>query len=350
MRSPRPAFLFSERFLRCLMGHFQRYALTALLLSTIALLTIGSPSLLFGQLQKLKLRSAARVLDSNAPLSFPEKVVAGSHQDLYILDTELSNVFVVNQNSGESKPLCTPRMPVSPSDMSVDKAGYVWVIDSQAKRVAKLDEHCKMQASFVCRSFPIGLQINAFGEIIVLTAEGESLFDIYSSGGRLIRSFGKRLRYGDEIADQELSDGHLIADESGGFYFSLNYPPLVRHYAREGRLLAEFKPDSEVRIDPPEISSQRQGNRLNVRSKYQILVLDFALDGRGRLILLMSGENKYQALTNGSRSLLVTTTSGRVLSRLDLEDGPFNRLAAGERSLFLLRNRSPLRLDRFTIP
>src|SRR4029077_6951828 len=110
------------------------------------------------------------------------------------------------------------------------------------------------------------------------------------------------------------------------------------------------KPESDVTIAPPDVSSQRQGNRLSVKSKYQILVLDATLDARGRLILLMSGEDKYQALTKGSRSLLVTTTKGRALAKFDLEEGSFNRLVAVEGILFLLRNRSPLRLDRFSVP
>jgi hypothetical protein len=103
-------------------------------------------------------------------------------------------------------------------------------------------------------------------------------------------------------------------------------------------------------IESPQISSRQQGNRLSVSSKYQILVLDLGLDSRGRLIMLMSGENKFQALSKGSRKLVVANATGQEVGRFELEDGPFNRLAIDGNSFYLLRNRPPLRVDRFSIP
>jgi hypothetical protein len=87
-----------------------------------------------------------------------------------------------------------------------------------------------------------------------------------------------------------------------------------------------------------------------VSSKYQILVLDMALDRRGRLHLLMSGKNKFQALTQGSRKLVVSTNKGQVLGRFDIQESSFHRLGAGADVLYLLRNRRPSRLEMYTLP
>jgi hypothetical protein len=95
--------------------------------------------------------------------------------------------------------------------------------------------------------------------------------------------------------------------------------------------------------------SHLQGVSLTISSKYQIGVLDVALDGRGRLVLLLSGENKYQALHNGSRNLAVTNGRGQILAKYEVDSGPFNRLTAGNGLLYLLRNRGPLRLDKFAL-
>ena len=304
----------------------------------------------FGQSQASALRPIVTVFGNDAPYSFPEKLVVGPGGDLYILDTELSNVFAINMRDGRVSRLCEPKAPISGSDMTVDTRGNIWILDSYQSKVVKLSRRCEVQTSFGVRNTPLRLQVNTFGELVVLTGEGEMLFDLYSAGGRILRSMGKRFSYGDPIANSELSDGRIVSDRIGGFYFSFNYPPLVQHYSRGGRLLGEFKPESDVKLAPPDVSSRRQGNQVAVTSKYQILVLDMALDTRGRLCLLMSGKNKFQALLQGSRNLVVTTNKGQVLGRFDVQESSFHRLGAGEGVLYLLRNRRPTRLEMYTLP
>ena len=97
------------------------------------------------------------------------------------------------------------------------------------------------------------IAINSIGELIVLYITGQSLFDLFSADGIQLRRFGKRIDYGEEVTTYELNDGNIAPDSSGGFFFSFNYPPLVRHYSRTGRLLSEFKPESDVQIEPPNI-------------------------------------------------------------------------------------------------
>lgn len=305
---------------------------------------------IFGQTQGGGLRSRATVLGNDAPYSFPDKVVVGPLGDLYIPDPELSNIFHIDKKSGSVTRLCKPGALSSISDLTVDARGNIWELDAYKSRVIKLNKRCEAQANFPVRRTPMKVQVNAFGEVIILTGEGDTLFDIYSADGKLLRSFGKRIGYGDRLTDNELSDGHIVADAAGGFYFSFNYPPLIQRYARNGRLLDEFTPDSGVRLNPPSVTSRKQGNQLIVSAKYQIAVLDMAVDKRGRLYLLMSGQNKIQALTQGSRKLLVVTGKGKTLSKFDLREDAFHRLAAGSQDLYLLRNRRALRLEMYDLP
>lgn len=257
--------------------------------------------------------------------------------------------FVCHAAARRINPLCSPRTPVAAGDLTVEGSGSVWILDSRESRVVEFDRNCKIQRSFVTKRPALALQANTVGELILLTSAGDKLFDLYDQSGTLLRSFGRRNSYGDPIADGELSNGHMIADRTGGLYFSFNYPPLVQHYARDGKLLGAFKPESEIDVGPPNVSSQKQGNFLAVRSNYQILVLDITLDDRGRLIFLMSGKPKHQAIMQGSQTLLVTTERGRVLRRVNIEDAAFHRLVAGHAVLYLLRNRDGLRLDRYDL-
>ena len=303
-----------------------------------------------GQSQAGAFRSIVTVLGDDAPYAFPEKLVVGPNGDLYILDTQLSNVFLIQKHNGGISRLCEPKAPISGSDMSVDERGNIWILDSYQSRAIKLGSRCEVQTSFALRNTPLRLQINTFGELLVLTGEGEALFDLYSADGKLLRSLGQRFRYGNPIADSELSDGRIVSDRDGGFYFSFNYPPLIRHYSHEGHLLAEFKPESDVKLEPPDVSSSRQGTQVTVSSRYQILVLDMALDKRDRLYLLMSGKSKIQAFTQGSQKLLVTTNRGQVAGRFDIQESSFHRLGAGDEVLYLLKNRKPNRLEMYTLP
>jgi hypothetical protein len=296
------------------------------------------------------LHSRATVLGNDAPYSYPHKIVVGPGGDLYIPDTELFNIFHIEKKSGRVSRLCKPGALGALSDMAVDARGNIWQLDAYKLRVVKLNRRCEAQTNFAVGRTPMRVQVNSFGEVIVLTGEGEMLFDVYSADGKLLRSFGKRISYGDRLTDNELSDGHMVADASGGFYFSFNYPPLIQHYARSGRLLGEFKPETNFNLSPPSVTSQKQGSQLIVSSKYQIAVLDMAVDKQGRLYLLMSGQNKFQALTQGSRKLLVVSNKGKTLRKFDLQEDAFHRLAAGSDDLYLLRNRRALRLEMYGLP
>jgi hypothetical protein len=303
-----------------------------------------------GEAQNIKVRSAETILN-DGPYSFPEKVVVDGNGSLYVLDSQLSNVFVVRRTrkGREAKALCSPRTPVNAADLLVDSSG-VWILGSDGSQVVKLDQGCKVARNFKARRPAVSIALNSAGEIAVLTSTGQELFDLYDQNGNLLRSFGRRINYGDPITEGELNNGRLVADRSGGFYFSFNYPPLVQHYGRDGKLLGEFKPPSEVQIGPPSVSSHKQGNLLAVSANYQILVLDFTLDARGRLVFLMSGKSKFEAIGRGSQTLVVTNTAGKPVEKITVEDAAFHRLTAGRSGLYLLRNRDGLRLDRYQLP
>jgi hypothetical protein len=311
-----------------------------------------APAILLGQSQTGALQSLTPLsssLDLSASVSFPEKVIVGRSGNAYLLDTELSTIFVTGKSGGDLSKPCELRAVGSASDVSVDAGGSIWILDSFKSRIIRLNQQCRLEKSFPCRNTPQRLQVNTFGEVVVLTAEGENLFDVYSAEGKLLRSFGRRFRYGNPIADGELSDGRLCADKWGGIYFSFNYPPLIRHYGRDGRLISEFQPEADVSIRPPEVSSRTQGNQLAVSAQYQILILDMAADRNGRLYFLISGQNKVVALTRGSRNLRVSTSTGRTLKKISLDDS-FHRLAVHEDVLYLLRSRRGPRLVRYALP
>ena len=315
---------------------------TALLsIALVCLLTVDA-------LSQTTARAHSQLLGAEAPFSFPESLVAGPQGSVYLLDTDLSTLFSIETRSNKLNRMCGTEKLSSPSDLAVDAKGNLWVLSALHSTITKLNRQCDAQTEITSKSLPLRIATNTFGDVIVLTGSGENLFETYGADGKFLRGFGKRLDYKDEATNSELSDGRIAADRTGGFFFSFNYPPLIRHYNHQGNLIGEFKPESDVEIGPPNVSVRKVGKSTAVRSTYQILVLDMTVDRQGRLYLLLSGKNKIPALTEGTRKLAMLAGNGRVLKKAELEYN-FHRLVAGNSQLYLLRNRKPIRLDTYAM-
>ena len=295
------------------------------------------------------LHAHAEVLGASAPFTYPEGVVVGPDLNLYFLDPVLNSIFVHDFKTRTVRRLCGPdSLGTSAADIAVGTKGEIWVLSQRDSKVRRLNQRCVVQSEFKVSLIAGKIATNAFGELIVLNTTGRWLFDLFNTNGKLLRSFGERIDYGEEVTTAELNDGKIAADSTGGFFFSFNYPPLVRHYSRYGRLLGEFKPESDVPIAPPDIKVDGSGSSFSVTARYQILVLDMVADKQDRLYLLISGKNKAPALQQGTPRLRVLTKSGRTLKNITL-DHSFHRLATGNKSLYLLRNRGPFRVDEYVV-
>ena len=229
------------------------------------------------------LRAHAELLNGSAPFTYPARVIVGPDRNLYFLDPVLSSIFVHDLKTGKIKRLCGPDSLGTPvTDIALGTKGKIWVLSQRESKVRRLSPQCVVERDFKVSLIAQQIATNAFGELIVLNTTGRWLFDLFSTDGKLLRSFGERIDYGEEVTTQELNDGNIAADTAGGFFFSFNYPPLVRHYSRNGRLLAEFKPESDVPIAPPDIKVGGSGGSVSVTAKYQILVLDITADTQDR--------------------------------------------------------------------
>ena len=295
------------------------------------------------------LRAHAELIGVSAPFTFAQRFVVGPDRNLYFVDPVLSSIFIHDFKTRTVRHLCGPESLGTPvTDIAVGRSGQLWILNQRESKVRRFSRECRLLSEFKVSLIAGKIAANAFGELIVLNTTGRWLFDLFSADGKPLRSFGERIDYGDEVRTAELNNGSIAPDSAGGFFFSFNYPSLVRHYDRNGRLLLEFKPETDVPIAPPNIIVGGSGGGMSVTAKYQIFVLDIAADKQDRLYLLMSGKNIAPAIQQGTAKLRVLTATGRTLKNITL-DHSFHRLAAGDKSLYLLRNREPLRVDEYVV-
>jgi hypothetical protein len=295
------------------------------------------------------LRAHSEVLGAAAPFTFPQRFVVGPDRNLYFVDPVLHSIFVHDFKTGNIRRLCGPQsLGSSVTDLAVGPKGQLWILSQGESKVRRLSSQCVVQREFKVSLIARKIVLNTFGELIVLNTTGKWLCDLFNAEGKLLRSFGERIDYGDEIKTAALNDGNMAPDSAGGLFFAFHYPSLVHHYSRGGRLLSQFKPETDVPIAPPNIVVSGSGGAVAITAKYQIFVLDISADKQDRVYLLMSGKNIAPAIHYGTANLRVLTATGRTLKNITL-DHNFHRLAAGDKGLYLLRNREPFRVDEYVV-
>ena len=120
------------------------------------------------------LRAHAEVLGADAPFSFPEKVVVGPDKNIYFLDTALSGIFVQDFKAGVVKRMCGAETVHSPSDMSVDVNGQLWILNQNGSKISSLDRKCATTGEISLTNPSFRIANNSFGEVIVLNETGPS--------------------------------------------------------------------------------------------------------------------------------------------------------------------------------
>jgi len=145
------------------------------------------------------------------------------------------------------------------------------------------------------------MAINAAGEIFVQSFENNSIINVYSKKGKLIRSFGKYLEPFDELTNAArifMNMASFCFDNADNLYIAFRYYPLIRKYDRDGKLLFEkiigeenigkldaFKP--EVRRKSVCGKVAFTDIKIDLRNNYPIvqLVCDaYKLDENGKLM------------------------------------------------------------------
>jgi len=210
-----------------------------------------------------------------------------------------------------------------------------------------------------------GFKASRFERSVCFAPDGTSISTSFSrsgsggllthldASGRVLKEFGRRIKYENRDLDFALNAGRL-ACAGDIVYLAFVHPAIVRAYSiRRGELLWERALTLErPPIEPSIERTTFPGGGTTLKSSYSLASLDIAADG-ANVYVLKSGQELRPAIAQGSDRIEVIGREGS--RRADLLV-PFraHRLQLADGSLYLL-NRSPpalrrIRLSAFGIP
>ena len=163
--------------------------------------------------------------------------------NLYILESEKHRISVFNQNLEYL--FSFPEVGLEagslhyPQDFVI-RGDECYILHNKKVTVFRTDGTFIKELSIPHRSRTI--DVNSSGEIFVQSFENNSIINVYSKEGELIRSFGKYLEPFDELTFTEqifMNMASFCFDNEDNLFVAFRYYPIIRKYDRNGKLLFE---------------------------------------------------------------------------------------------------------------
>jgi hypothetical protein len=237
-----------------------------------------------------------------------------SHNGLYyVSERRRHSVIVLNERFEIQREIggigSAPGRLFRPGAIDVSEDGIIYVQDGGNERIQSFSIDGTYLKAFSTERY-MGFAAGTGGEIYLGQPEKGALISVYSSEGKLLRSFGKLKVYsdlhGDEFKDQneQFSSGvnrvRLTVDKDGNILASFMSIPLIQKYTRNGQLIFE------QRLEGPEIDAltQSPGGRLTMSMDgfaEEVIALEALPRPNGEIGVVLTDGSIYVADQNGKR-------------------------------------------------
>ncbi len=241
----------------------------------------------------------------------PSAMAIGRSASVYIFDDGNSRIVQINRRGrfvNEFGYGGNSDSQVSPSGLSaaiaVDAAENVYVADTVKSKVQIFNSKGKFIRSFRVPFLIEGLAVNGAEEVFVSVTSSKTipLVYVFSRSGALLRSFGERIVTQPGELPKQVNRTLITTDAEGGVLMAFRHWPIVRRYARFGKLLEEssFKVPSEIVRE-----SQRERYSLSFIANHPdadyslpLLTHSISVDQSGTVFLLLNGHNVVKLTRN----------------------------------------------------
>jgi hypothetical protein len=131
-----------------------------------------------------------------------------------------------------------------PKDFAVDRDGNAIVVDAGLIKIFSTDG--KLLSSFPSDR-PESVGVLSDGRILVSGLPKDGLISVFGRQGVLLGHIGETIRVDDAPGfNAVLNAGNIVVDDDDNIYYVFRFllTPTVRKYTREGKLVAEWHPES----------------------------------------------------------------------------------------------------------
>jgi hypothetical protein len=172
----------------------------------------------------------------------------GPGHELYLLNRLSGSSIWISDSSGTSTHriiggATEPPDLRTPADLTVDREGNVIVADVSIK-IFSADG--KLLVSFPF-SRPQSVGVLSDGKILVSGFPKEHLLPVFDKQGKLLSYVGEPAKADDQpFPNSVLNMGVIVVDPADNIYYIFRFmlTPTIRKYSRDGKLLAEWHPQS----------------------------------------------------------------------------------------------------------
>ncbi len=210
-----------------------------------------------------------------------------------------------------------------PIDFAVGASGEVAAVFSRDPSVHFFAAGGEPLSVLPLEGDPLRVAVTTEDRLVVMTATGEDLFEIFDREGRLLKRFGRLIE--GEYQDRVLLDGDLAADGMGGFVYAPYYLGLIASYTGEGELRFLVRTVPEGPRELPLIIVGDDGSR-RILPGTPRSCLTVHVDG-GRIYRLSERE------TRASRRRILDayrSSDGLYLESIRLPNGPRDAFLVGD--------------------
>ena len=244
-----------------------------------------------------------------------------SYRDNYILSDFRNNRLVVLDKNMNMKRVIGkigsgPGRVTHPGEVGVSSDGTIYVVDSGNKRIEKFSIGGEYIGEFKYHRLFEGFAVSGAGEVYLGHPETGSLVTVYSSNGKVMRSFGKLKQFSEVYGDKLASKNHTFknainrvrfsVDNDGYIYLTFRLAPLLQKYSPDGSLIFEH------RLEGAEIENLTRVVTTDTSDKYissvidgieeHIILLDPIFDSRTNQIhILLADGSSYITNRKGEK-------------------------------------------------
>jgi len=231
----------------------------------------------------------------------------GPGGSLYVLTRSvkpLSSLWV-SDNSGSSMHMILgggsePTDLRFPKDLAVDRDGNAIVVD--AGLIKTFSHDGKLLSSFPSER-PESLGVLSDGRILVSGMPRDHLIYVFDRQGRLLGNIGEPAKADDAPGfNAILNIGKIIVDDADNIYYVFRFllTPTVRKYTREGKLVAEWHPQSNY-LDRAVARAKKTHEESKEKGTYGLnpVLSAGAFDGETKTFWVASGSQVMQLGASG---------------------------------------------------